>query len=179
MSLRFGERHSRFVVCGHFHTTSLKQIGAPAPRVSAAIESNAAILASRIIGASIGALMPCQDPGSRCCVAVAIESSAAVHASHIVGSSIEAPVPCQDPRSRCPTISLRERSGLSSVARAPRLVGHSVWERPSPALEVRHTQQIAPLREEHLVSDPRRRSSHVEHDGFRFSHCHLAQSRAP
>ena len=98
------------------------QIGAPAPRFSAAIESSAAVLASRIIGPSIGVHMPCQDPRG----------------------------------SRCLKISLRERTGLLSVARASRMVGHSVWERPSPARGVRHPNQVAPLREEHLVSGPRR-----------------------
>ena len=97
------------------------QIGAPAPRVSAAIESSAAFLASRIIGPSIGAPMPCQDPGSRCL-----------------------------------KISLRERTGLLSIARASRMVGHSVWERPSPARGVRRPIQVAPLREELLVSGPHR-----------------------
>ena len=152
MSLRFVSAIRGLWPLSH-HVTD--QIGASAPRISAAIEYSAAVLSSRIVGSSIGTPVPRQDPGSLCLA-----------------------------------ISLRERSGLLSVVRALRMVGHSIWERPSPALEVRHPNQMAPLREEHLVSGRRRRSSRlsgassvllrrVEDGGFRFSQNYLAQSRAP
>ena len=118
MSLRFVSAiHGSWPLSYHV----ADQIGAPAPRISAAIESSAAVLSSRIVGSSIGAPVPCQDPGSRCLA-----------------------------------ISLRERSGLLSVARASHVVERSARERPSPAGGVRRPIQVASLREELLVPGPRR-----------------------